>query len=100
MKKHNTHFFEDKCMWMAEQGFETSICEIEYRIIGRHYFATLEDPEEHPELEIVSVMDLVTGDDVTDLIVGIDKVEELAWNDMYTKKHMDYNYHSNDDLDD
>lgn len=86
----NTYSFEEKCMWVTEQGFETGICQIQCRITGHYYPATLEDPEEHPELEILEVIDIITGDNITDLIVGEDKLEEKAWEHIYTTKNLYY----------
>jgi hypothetical protein len=38
---------------------------VDYSISGKYYPATLEDPEEHPEFELIGVYDLATGADIS-----------------------------------
>ena len=49
---------------LFDMGYESTL-EVEFNVEGKYYPATMTDPEEHPELEILAVTH--TGDCVVDI---------------------------------
>ena len=68
---------------------------IDYRISGRHRPATWGyhggEPEEHPELDEVTVYDAATGQPLTDLPDYLDQqIEQAIWKDAEDRKDRDF----------
>jgi hypothetical protein len=61
---------------------------VNYNVSGRYYAATMDSPAEYPELEVLDVVDLATGADVTGQVSRTDmqRIEEKAWEDAESAK--------------
>lgn len=57
---------------------------VDYSISGRFYPATQYEPAEYPELEITKIVDLDTGENITDAISGSEweAIEEMIWDEV------------------
>ena len=54
---------------------------VDYSISGKYTAATYEDPADYPELEISAIVDLSTGEDITNRVRPFDKdnIEQHIW---------------------
>jgi hypothetical protein len=71
------HSFTANVSWEINEVVFEEECEVNIAINGRYYPATLEQPEEYPEIEILKITD-PSGEDITDYVIDMNEVLELA----------------------
>lgn len=74
---------------------------VNYTISGKHRPATRWEPEEHPDLDQVSVFDLATGQEITTQISPetMKYIDEKVWEDYNEREEPDPDYDREDRLD-